>query len=103
MGSKPYYDGSREIEQFVLGFKTCNFQNIKTYKISKKEELDWKNMIIIVSFVRKHLKDNYAYPYHINDRERFINALNQEIIKILDKAIQRAKLNNRKTVKPFDL
>ncbi len=66
---------------------------LRNEKIKKEKE-----KIIHISKIKDYIKKNDCEI----SPETF-DALNQKVFDILNLAIQRTKLNKRKTIKPFDL
>ena len=82
----------------VLSRSILDLYNIKEKKMAKKAKKKEKDVLVVASKVREYVKSNGC-----NTSGEFIGELSNTVYELIDRAINRAQGNNRKTIQAKDV
>jgi histone H3/H4 len=82
----------------VLSQRYFDQHNSKEKKMAKKAKKKERDVLVVASKVREYVKSNDC-----NTSGEFIGELSNTVYDLIDKAINRAQGNNRKTIQAKDV
>jgi len=82
----------------VLSRSILDLNNSKERKMAKKAKKKDRDVLVVASKIREYVKSNDC-----NTSGEFIGELSNTVYDLIDKAIDRAQGNNRKTIQAKDV
>lgn len=82
----------------VLSRSILDLNNSKEKRMAKKAKKKERDVLVVASKIREYVKSNDC-----NTSGEFISELSNTVYNLIDKAIDRAQGNNRKTVQAKDV
>jgi len=82
----------------VLSRSILDLNNSKEKNMTKKAKKKDRNVLVVASKIREYVKSNDC-----NTSGEFISELSNTVYYLIDKAIDRAQGNNRKTIQAKDV
>lgn len=82
----------------VLSRSILDLNNSKEKRMAKKAKKKERDVLVVASKIREYVKSNDC-----NTSGEFISELSNTVYDLIDKAINRAQGNNRKTVQAKDV
>ena len=82
----------------VLSRSILDLNNSKEKRMAKKAKKKDRDVLVVASKIREYVKSNDC-----NTSGEFISELSNTVYDLIDKAINRAQGNNRKTIQAKDV
>ena len=82
----------------VLSRSILDLNNSKEKRMAKKAKKKDRDVLVVASKIREYVKSNDC-----NTSGEFISELSNTVYDLIDKAINRAQGNNRKTIQDKDV
>ena len=82
----------------VISRSILDLNNLKEKKMAKKAKKKDRDVLVVASKIREYVKSNDC-----NTSGEFIGELSNTVYDLIDKAIDRAQGNNRKTIQAKDV